>query len=98
MSISKPEKGTGQSKEKTILAEKVYCKKCTWFRRSWIPPFSEKCLHLENWVDTWLERIRRRPWDINKNNDCKWFNRKLIKPLSKVISRRGPFFDKVTRH
>jgi len=90
---------SNKEKEKTAqLAKKVYCKNCIWFRGSWWPPFLEKCLYLENWVDTWKEKIRGLPWDINKNNDCKWFNRRLIKPLSKGISRRGPFFDKVTRH
>jgi len=62
---------------------KVYCKNCIWFNRSWCPPFVEKCKHPNNWIDTWLEKVRRPPWEINKINNCKWFERSPYKPESK---------------
>ena len=61
----------------------VYCKDCIWFKQPWCPLFPEKCNHPNNWVDTWLEKVRRPPSRINQNNDCKWFERSLYRPESK---------------
>ena len=58
---------------KHVNPEIVYCKNCVWLRRSWIPPFLNKCIHPRNWKDTWLKKERGHPWDINKNNRCVWF-------------------------
>ena len=63
-------------KEITQEVKLVYCKNCAWFKRSWIPPFTEKYIHPKNWISTWLEKIRRHPWEINRCNDCKWFEEK----------------------
>lgn len=51
-----------------------YCKNCVWFKRKWLPPFEKQCTHPSNWVDTWLEKVRRPPSRINRNNDCKWYD------------------------
>jgi hypothetical protein len=53
--------------------KKVYCKNCIWLKNSWCQPFTEKCVHPNNWTDAWKERVRRPPWEINKDNTCKLY-------------------------
>jgi len=72
-----------ENKRSESLPKRVYCENCIWLRRQWLPPFTEKCVHSNNWIDTWQKKIRGLPWEINKINNCKWFERSPYKPESK---------------
>ena len=53
---------------------KVYCTECEWYQDGFCK--NEENLYEE---DSWASRIKmkRKPWEINKLNDCKWFSRFL---------------------
>jgi len=57
--------------------EKVYCKDCRHFG-----PILIRCYHPENACrkDSWREVVvlqRRKPEEINRNNDCGWFKSRV---------------------
>jgi hypothetical protein len=60
-----------------IMDMRVYCKDCKWFSQTSI--ISENCLFETNieYTDTYKEKIinkvLKKPSEINKNNLCKWF-------------------------
>ena len=67
------------------MKEKVYCNEC-YYLESYRPPFgnySYTCLYSENIKrkNNWLgeEASVKKPKDINKNNNCKWFKNKNSK-------------------
>ncbi len=71
------------------MEKKVYCNKCKHlFRGSDFSAFTSlidlscHCPNNVKTVDTWLrQRIQssKPPWNINKNNNCKWFEQKKPK-------------------
>jgi len=63
--------------------KKVYCSNCKYLR--WSVIYDYDCVHPDNKekhsVDLWLHKkvnytSLSHPKDINKNNDCKWFEEK----------------------
>jgi len=59
-----------------MTTEKVYCKGCECLRGKCSLSFSARCKHPHNWKPTWYKPERRPPWEINKDNNCKWFTKK----------------------
>lgn len=59
------------------MSEKVYCRDCWFYRESQMR--RPECHAPQNLIakDKWYERIfhaKNKPWKINKNNDCIWFD------------------------
>lgn len=67
--------------------KKVYCKDCIYFGPGCYEgiQYESTCKspkndgsQIGNWITTWYEKklINNRPCDINRSNDCKWFEEK----------------------
>ena len=61
------------------MAEKVYCVRCRWFhgRDMW-----DQCWHPDNHIDTYRrpkEKLKNEPEDLNKDNDCSWYEPKKMR-------------------
>lgn len=70
------------------MSDKIFCIECKYLfeekRLNFDPDFS-MCQHPENltYIETWRERIPRQivlPKFLNKNNDCKYFEKKELNP------------------
>ena len=68
------------------MKDKVYCSECRWLQYSgveimqnreqtWVCPY---CENKDATVDSWYGKneFRFLPKEINRNNDCKWFEKK----------------------
>ena len=73
---------------------KVYCKDCKWFfeikvpAEMYIDSTAEKLLYEcnspEKYIDTFKEKIfYGRPFELNKNNDCPFYEALKWQPLTK---------------
>lgn len=50
--------------------EKVYCSECRHYVESWCKS-PDNVVYESNWFSR--TRIKDQAWNLNKNNDCKWF-------------------------
>ncbi len=58
---------------------KVFCINCKWFKdEDLYSGRPAKCTHPKSLVDTWKKKRGRRvsPELLNRNNDCRWFEKK----------------------
>jgi len=61
------------------MTKKVYCKDCKHLVRILEHPLGLKCdVGKEEVVDTYYGTYKQRvkPWITNKDNNCKWFEKK----------------------
>jgi len=57
--------------------EKVYCRDCKYFM---MPNAFSYCDHANNYEDSYYapkDSMKKDPSDINQNNDCRWYERKI---------------------
>jgi len=58
------------------MRKKIFCKFCKHHGATVQGIVSRECYHPQNVVDNWFDEnfdTRRMAYNINKNNDCRWF-------------------------
>lgn len=65
-----------------MAEKKVYCEDCKFLTQFAVTYLCKHPTNIEPWTkDTWLKPVAQllnadRPWKINANNDCPWFEQK----------------------